>query len=213
MVIARPIFWSVVLLLTTPLLIAQSTPDFSGVFLRTSITDKAPSSKARLFNKVAPVILEVSQSAESLEITSHLNGETFTSHYHLGDVPNQPNMETAEIKGKNLVIKSQAALETYPGLGVQVPVQVSSYPTAILATEKWELSKDLQTLTIRRKVAHIEGKTVLFGLGYEYTETFIRQGSLQGAIERARGSENECDSKPPVTANSKNGKIRYDDGV
>ena len=73
--------------------------------------------------------------------------ETFPCKYRLDDSEIQsaesdgtPTVEHAEIKGKTLIIRSSIKVASGAFKGI-----------LILRTEKWELSKDLKTLTVQQR--------------------------------------------------------------
>ena len=133
--------------------VAQQVPDFSGKYvLRSSgISD---SGRAAYTGNVSSdrLVKRVVQDHESVKII--LEGKTgeVTREYRLdgskirGEEPDgTPTVEWAEIKGKQLIIRSSLKVAT--GALKDVPTT---------KTQKWELSKDLRTVTIREQL-HAEG--------------------------------------------------------
>ena len=202
MVLTRSMFRAALLLICILLAVqslttAQQRPDFSGVFIRTTPTGQT---------SATPVILEISQSPEILSVTARLNGETLITNYDLGFIL-QRSGATAQIKGKNLIVRSwtESELPT-TRLGV-VP-----YATSIRTTEKWELSSDLQTLTIHRKFDYLIGKNIT-GADDAEPDTFMRRPSLLNAAIEAGQVTKQCDSKSSLPQPGKNANIRFEEGV
>lgn len=207
-VLTRSMFRTVLFLtcisLTARILTAQSRPDFSGVFIRTSPTGQT---------SATPVIFEISQSPQILSVTARLNGETHITNYDLRFIL-QRGGATAQIKTKDFIVRSIAEWPPklpVTRLGVVVPI-VSSYATSRRTTEKWELSPDLQTLTIRRKYDYLDGKNIT-GSDDAEPDTFTRRPSLTSAIAEAGQVTEQCSSKPSFPQSGKNTNIKYDDGV
>ena len=130
--------------------VAQQVPDFSGEYVLKSsgISDSRRSAytgnviRGRLVKKVV-------QNQDSIKITleEDKNGEV-TREYRLdghkirGEEPDgTPTLEWAEIKGKELIIRSSLKVASGALKGV---------PT--IRTQKWEISKDLKTVTIRERL-------------------------------------------------------------
>jgi len=148
--------------------LAQTVPDFSGVFLRNLIDRKGP-----FADPADPLVLIIKQGVDTLEITEVQNGAQRTYVYDMGGKPSlhvTPDgvytRDRVWIKGGRLVIKSE--------------VLVNPIFADRLTGKTWELSPDLRSLTIRLK-----------GLSYgsevrdsRRLETYTRQTSLEAALEK-----------------------------
>jgi hypothetical protein len=115
----------------------QEKPDFSGRYLlnppKLSKHEKAP----------PPSSLRVTQNERSLEATITEGGHTRTTRYLLDGSPSEnlteggiPSRDTARLKGKALTIEST----------------VTRNATVLHMKQKWQLSRDSQTLTIHSSV-------------------------------------------------------------
>jgi len=184
---------SVLLLSASSYLLGQNLPDFSGVYLR----DRAKSElragagwrgqRIRQFQEVeqalddgSMLILVVTQTAESIEVTKIQNGAKTTSNYDL----NMSKSKRAHSSGSGsagharfrkgaLVIHSSGfePSDWYGGTGLFYSV-----------TERWELSPDSRILTVRRTPSR------------SGIETYSRQPSLDSALARASEASlmNKC---------------------
>jgi hypothetical protein len=161
----------IMLLLCPASVLAQTLPDFSGVFLRNLIDHRTP-----FANPVDPPVLVIDQGVEKLQITVNQNGAQTTSVYNLSGKPiinvgpdGMWSKDRIKFKGRRLLIKSEAVVDPrFAGSG--------------LIEEVWELSPDLQALTIRPKGVN---------RGYRVRdsrrmETYTRQTSLEAALEKAQ---------------------------
>ena len=126
-------------------LVAQHTPDFSGSYVLKS-SGMSDSQSSALPRNVTweRLIRKVEQDDKSIRII--LRGRTgdIPREYKLdgtkiqGEEPDgSPTVEWAEIKGKQLVIRSSIKV-----------VSGALKGTPILKTQKWELSKDLKTVMV-----------------------------------------------------------------
>ena len=157
-------------LLLASSLLAQSNPDFSGVFLRTETRSQGQS-------KVAiPRVIEVKQTAGEVWVTATQNLETATVHYRFAG--KKGDKREVRLKAQNLVVKSTTevrspAFDLFSGL----------WPLTQIVEEKWELSADSQRLTIHRKI----GETG------EYVDVYTRQPSSNAALTGASAARpKEC---------------------
>jgi len=128
--------------------VAQQVPDFSGTYVLKSHARSDSYRSASSNVMLGRVIRKVMQDNDSVEIVFVLVGRgTFTCKYRLdgseiqsAEPDGTPTVEHAEIKGKTLIIRS--SIKVASGALKGVP---------ILRTEKWELSKDLKTLTVHQR--------------------------------------------------------------
>ena len=122
--------------------VAQNGVDFSGTYHLLSIkSENAP-------KKVPDSTLTISQREGILERTTVTDGKPLVSRYTLdgkecknvtsGGVP---STDKAQAKGKNIVIQSVVPLDAPPPAA-----------STVVTTEKWELSKDSNTLTVHSKL-------------------------------------------------------------
>lgn len=184
---------SVLLLCASSILFAQNGPDFSGVYLRNRaksylrVGAGAQSQRIRLLQELeqalddgSPLILQVTQTADSIELTRIQNGAEASSRYHLNGPKSKQarsagskNLGRAKFKGDTLLIESNVPgpFQMFPGLTVSVRVE-----------ERWKLSPDSRLLTIRRTPS-LNG-----------TETYTRQASLDAALAQASEASlmNKC---------------------
>lgn len=122
-----------------PPLRAQQRADFSGHYIHRA--DKSP----YVLNSLT-VRLTVTQNAETLEVVMTFEGgKSTTSRYALDGaetsnmtVVGVPTKDRVKFKGKRMIITTQASSVT-PGASFEM-------------TREWELSPDLQTLTIKSRV-------------------------------------------------------------
>jgi len=170
-----------ILLLCPAPALAQPIPDFSGVFLRNPLGSHDPFTELTGFE--APLVLNIKQGADTLQVTVMQNGAQATRVYDLSGKPSI-NASTEGVrmksrirfKGDKLVIKSEEAGRWSPVIGLP-------------AEETWMLSPDRQTLTIRVRDSR-------------QLETYARQTSLPEALEKAREASgmNKCNGFPPTLA-------------
>jgi hypothetical protein len=165
-----------VLLVTSSL--AQTKPDFSGVFLRTQIaTDKDH------LHAAVPRILEITQTVDEVTVTAIQNGETVLARYSLSG-KNSEKFQ-ARLKGGSLVIKGTSQRQML-GDGIGMP--------PIPLEKQWTLSPDLQQLTIR----------TIGNLAVAESEMYTRQPSLEAAQSAARRtSRTSCNAAVPLSTLSK----------
>lgn len=157
------------LLILTAVAAAQQGPDFSGTyFLKSFARSDSRNSSVSSKVMVGREITKVAQDSNSVEIVFRSLGQgAFTCKYRLDgseiqstDPDGTPTVERAEIKGENLIIRSSIKVGTGALKGIP-----------ILRTQKWELSKDLKTLTVREET-QVQGMHVQDDL---LTVTYIRQ--------------------------------------
>jgi hypothetical protein len=176
------------LLLCAPLvLLAQNAPDFSGVYLRNPAKSYARPGKSGLDQRVrlfqefdqaldegSPLILVVTQTANSIEVTKIQNGAKVTSHYDLKvsrsrkDPPGgSKSSGRARFNKGTLLIEYNAPL---PFLTATFRVE-----------EKWQLSPDSRALAVQ-------------SLPSSKPQTYTRQPSLELALARANEASllNKC---------------------
>jgi hypothetical protein len=140
--------------------VAQSNIDFSGTYSLVSIKS------ANAPKKVPESTLAIVQHDGIVEVTRVADGRSLVSRYTLdgkecrnvtsGGVP---STDKAELKGKNVIIRSTVPLN-------------ASQPAAssVVTTERWELSKDSMLLTIHSK-SEFSGMAVL---DFSATEVYSR---------------------------------------
>jgi len=158
------------LLLLASSLLAQSKPDFSGVYLRTETRFHGQSEAA------IPRVIAVKQTADEVLVSASQNLETATVHYRF--VGNKNNKAEARLKSKNLVVKSSTEVR-----GPAFDLFSGGWPLTQTVEEKWELSGDAQQLMIYRKV----------GQTGEYIDVYTRQSSRDAALAGvAAARSREC---------------------
>jgi hypothetical protein len=123
--------------------LAQGTPDFSGTYRLVSIkTDNPP-------KKLPVSTLTIAQREGIIETADVTDGKSsLVNRYTLDgkDCKNvtsggAPSTDRAELKGKNIIIRSVVPLNAPPPAA-----------SSVVTTERWELSKDSAKLTIYIKV-------------------------------------------------------------
>lgn len=123
-----------------PHLNAQQSPDFSGHYIHRA--EKSP-----YVHNSLTVRLIVTQNAETLEVVMTFEGgKSTTSRYALDGAETSnmtplggvPTKDRVKFKGKRMIITTQASGITPDG--------------SFEMTREWELSPDLQTLTIKSRV-------------------------------------------------------------
>ena len=178
---------SVLLLSASCLLLGQNAPDFSGVYLR----DRAKSGlragagalgqRIRLLQEVdqalddgSMLILVVTQTADSIEVTKIQNGAKATSHYDLSSSKSKKVRSRGSDMAEHAKFKNQTLL-------IEYKARLSWFATPIRVKENWQLSPDSRILTIQPQP---------FG----ETETYTRQASLDSALARASEASlmNKC---------------------
>lgn len=138
--------WTACVLLFLVLLpsgvVAQDSIDFSGRYRLLSIkSDNSP--------KTVPAwTLTIVHREGTIERTDVMDGKTRISRYTLDGKEcknvtsgGAPSTDEAQLKGKNIVIRSIVRLNTPP-----------STASSVITTEKWELSRDSTKLIIHSKV-------------------------------------------------------------
>jgi hypothetical protein len=133
------------LLLLTATALGQQNPDFSGVYVMKSLTTSTSIVRAYPWKTLeGKTLLKVVQNGSALEVALTSDGKTITNTYVLGsesqntESDGTPTSDRAEMKGKTLVIHS--SLHIRSGALQGIPVQ---------DIQKWSLSSDSKTLTIR----------------------------------------------------------------
>jgi len=162
-------FYRVGLLILTFLsavLMAQNRPDFSGVFLRTTVE-----TKKHHLDTPPPVVLEIKQNGTRLEVNAYQYDHTITSTYNLGGKSMDrtptgfPVERRAALKANLLVSRSTVK---FPG------------KQQFMLSEKWYLSQDSQQLTIQQKSRY--GNALTDGFPVQQSEHYARQQSLELAL-------------------------------
>lgn len=132
---------AIVVLLCSGVL-AQNGVDFSGTYRLLFIKSENGS------KKIPDSTLTISQHEGILERTTVTDGKTLVSRYTLDGKEcknvtsgGSPSTDKAQAKGKNIVIRSTVPLNAPPPAA-----------SSVVTTEKWELSKDSNTLTVHSKV-------------------------------------------------------------
>jgi hypothetical protein len=122
--------------------LAQNGVDFSGTYRLVSIKSENGS------KKIPDSTLTISQREGVLERTSIRDGKTLVNHYTLDGKEcknvtsgGAPSTDKAQAKGKNIIIRSVVPLNAPPPAS-----------SSVVTTEKWELSKDSNTLTVHSKL-------------------------------------------------------------
>ena len=186
--------------LVSTLAFAQTSPDFSGVYLSSPVKRQPPIPGA-----VEPVVLEVKQSADSFDVTTAQNGVSAATHYRFGAVPSRgvngrrvPQLAGVRLKDEKLLIEYQ----------VERPSSVLE-PGPRKVKETWELSQDRQTLTVTRKYEFASSPSDHF----TEVATYSRQISLNAALAVADAASNmsKCNSFMPPSTQEKN--VKYDVGA
>jgi hypothetical protein len=205
-------------LLFSSLALAQDVPDFSGTFLRSSVDSQAPAGYA----VADPILLEVKQSAESLELTATQNGATANIDYRLDGAAagnknlwGVPSSSQARLKGQSLEIESSMEQGT---------IRLPPAARGLHVKENWTLSPDGLTLTIRRTYEFQNTPS----FNFTEKETYARQISLAAVAAKtdAASGASRCNSPSPAVQQlgagphaiartaEQNGKtIPYNDGA
>jgi len=134
---------------------SKQNPDFSGTYTLQSVSRS--DSSTRHFPKNIPVgkqTLQVIQTGNSLEASFvSETGTTSTRKYKLDgsesenvDFDGTPTTDRASVKGNTLVVRS--SIKVKAGALKGVPVD---------QIQKWGLSPDLKTLTVRQQIHLHEG--------------------------------------------------------
>ena len=183
-----------VLLATSSL--AQTKPDFSGIFLQTETRIGKEQTKPS-----TPRVLDIKQTSDEVVVTATQNGETAAAHYRFDQ---KSEAVQVRLRGDNLVLRGTLR-QQWPGLvlGLGLPL------TELAIEEKWELSRDSQELVIRTK-ENIGAVTSAFEARY------IREPSLTASHAAADlAPRNSCETALPISSlRSQRDKTRkYDQGA
>jgi hypothetical protein len=180
----------------------QTMPDFSGVFYRTGVFSGKGKREQKYMPPVSsPLVLITRQMDGCLYVSAMQNGATSKGNYWLRGSESKkkgykgcPWGDRAKFKHKTLLIDSVAPWTSGRPFGATV----GPHPK-----QSWELSPDLQTLTIKQ--------LFMFG-GYE-GQTYIRLPSLEAAMQRAESESemNTCNAVPPIL--TKLASPQFDKGV
>lgn len=164
---------------------AQSIPNFSGVFLRQYIEDHGITTF--ITGAENPLILDIKQGADTLRVTEIQHGVQATDVYDLSGKTSM-NASPDGVRSKDqvkfhdgrLVLKSQWRNPRNAG-------------PDLVTEQTWELSSDLQTLTIQPKIN-------ARGLSRDSRRiaVFARQVSMRDALEKAQAASamNNCKVAP-----------------
>jgi hypothetical protein len=177
------------LLLSSGSALAQSMPDFCGVFLRERIEDHGAATV--ITGAEDPLILDIKQDAYTLRVTEEQHGVRASVIYELSGNSTMNagpdgvrSKDQVNFHGGRLILKSEW---TDPNYARTTPV----------TEQTWELSPDLETLTIQPKLAP-DGRSAR---NFRRIAIFARQASLQGALEKAQAASgmNKCSTstRPP----------------
>jgi hypothetical protein len=141
--------------------LAQDNPDFSGTYHLVSIKADNPS------KKLPASALTIVHREGIIERTDVTDGKSLVRRYTLDGKEcknvtsgGAPSTDRAELKGKNIIIRSIVPLNA--------PAPAAS---SVITTEKWELSKDSTKLTIHTKV-EFPGMAML---DFSSTEVYSRE--------------------------------------
>ena len=181
--------------------VAQTAPDFSGVFLQTP----------------GPLILRITQSPDTLDVTSIENGESVSKKYRLDGTSTVVSylgyLTRDSIHFKKETLRLDSTIIAAPVHAVSLGEFVPFDPPPATVSEIWNLSSDGQVLRIKRKV-HFKS------LGeVDATETYHRESSLDAALKDAHTASlaDVCNRVPALDfvsqgkhpAKSGNGKVRF----
>jgi hypothetical protein len=149
-----------------PTPVPPGLPDFSGSY---TISGGKGSFK---FKKGMSQSLQVNQTAVALEITKTVNGTAIANRLPLDGSVGAYNSQggpkgecTARFKGKSLVV--DYVVTTHP--------QPNGPPVQIHTRERWELSSDAKTLTIRTDVDFTNSPLKDFQLVEPWSEIYTRR--------------------------------------
>ena len=141
--------------------VAQDSTDFSGRYRLVSIKSENPQ------KKVPASTLTIIHREGTIERTEVTDGKALVSRYTLDGKEcknvtsgGAPSTDKAQLKGKNIIIRSIVPLNAPPPAA-----------SSVITTEKWELSKDSTKLTIHSKV-EFPGMAML---DFSSTEIFSRE--------------------------------------
>jgi hypothetical protein len=176
--------------------LAQSVPDFSGVFLRDHVEDRGVATV--ITEAENPLVLDIKQDARTLRVTEIQHGVQATDMYDLRGKPTI-NVSPDSMRSKDRVKFNQGKLV------LKSEWTDPRYPVAGPTTEQiWQLSPDLETLTIQPKIEPLRA----LPRDFRRIAIFTRQPSLQAALEKAQAASgmNKCNAatppftrRPPIT--------------
>lgn len=162
--------------------LAQSIPDFSGVFLRERIEDHGVATITREADN--PLILDMKQGGDTLRVTEIQHGVQATDVYDLSG--------KATMNASPDGMHSKDQVKFYHGRLVLKSewTDPDNARTNVVTEQTWELSADLQTLTIEPR---IDPRTRL-PRDFRRIAVFARQVSLRVALEKAQAvsAMNNC---------------------
>jgi hypothetical protein len=162
---------------------AQVIPDFSGVYLRDP-AQRPPPGKAkispellfieqaeRLLDAGSPFILEVKQTPDHVLITAYQNEATASALYAFTrDRSIKEKSGDRKCEGRARFKKQKIVIES---IKTRMPRRLHFGGRGVQTKETWELSRDRQTLMVRRS------------LPYPEIETYARQTDLASALRQA----------------------------
>lgn len=181
------VFLLILLLCSAPAL-AQTVPDFSGVFLGNDLEDRGVNTV--ITEADDPLVLNIKQGVGTLQVTEMQNGAQATNDYDLSGRPminvspdGVRSKDRIKFKDGKLLMKSEVTDPRF-------------FITPLVTEETWGLSPDLQTLTIQPKIEHL-GR---LPRDFYRVETYTRQTSLRAALEKAQATSgmNKCKSVPSL---------------
>jgi hypothetical protein len=152
-------------LMTLAALAPAQVPDFSGVYILKSVKMSDSENNTGASNiMVGRTITKVVQDGTSVEIMSSSGGRGMVkcrysldgSEIQSAEPDATPTVERAEIKGKNLILRSSIKM---------------AKGAPILRIQKWELSKDLKTVTVHQQTYLEQGHM----LNDVLTVTYLRR--------------------------------------
>jgi hypothetical protein len=176
-------------LLFSSLALAQGVENFSGTFLRNSANNAVDNQTSSWAAVADPILLEVDQSPDSLQLSATQHGATATIHYRLDGVEStntnlwgMPSTDRVKFKDHDLLIES-----SIQPAGSHLPPAAHG----LHVKEIWRLSPDAQTLTIERSYEFQDASY----FNFNEKETYLRQTPLSaaGAKTEAAGT-NKCNA-------------------
>jgi len=193
-------------LFLSTIVLGQTKPEFSGVFLRTSIDspDQSP------FRVLDPLVLEIKESADTLRFTTMQNGAAATTTYKIDGTKStnvnrwgQQSVDRLKFKSQKLV--TEGLLTGPPGMPM--------IATGRRVKEEWELSPDHDTLTVRRRFESQRGSM----LDVIEKEKYERKASLSAALQEASAASgtSKCNNLPLLGLDRKTAEYsrKYDEGA
>ena len=174
------------LVLCPALTFAQTLPNFSGVFLE-SQTQGRLVKRAWARTPENPLVLQIEQTPDNLQVTEFLNGSQATFVFNLNGKPSindwpgeGQSSDRLTFRDGRLVIRSERG--THWAFGA-------------LQEESWKLSSDLQTLAIQPT---LKGPRNMVRPDVFEIETYTREMALQPALEKAAKASraNTCVTAP-----------------